>query len=195
LRRGFFFLHSRYHASAWLQGRLAMLRVLAVVGVLAIIVAVAAAVFFFGGFYNVAASAEDPALVKSALALVRRASIQRHAKDKPPGPLEDTGMIRSGARAYSERGCVNCHGGPGVEWAKFSEGMRPDPPDLKELVNDRTPEQLFWVIKNGIDMTAMPSFGAIEVPDQEIWGIAAFVKKLPTVSDEDFKSWTAPANR
>jgi len=73
--------------------------------------------------------------------------------------------------------------------------MRPDPPDLKELVNDRTPEQLFWVIKNGIDMTAMPSFGAIEVPDQEIWSIAAFVKKLPTVSDEDFKSWTAPANR
>jgi hypothetical protein len=37
---------------------------------------------------------------------------------------------------------------------------------------------LFWVIKNGINMTGMPSFGAINVPDQEIWTIVAFVKKL-----------------
>jgi hypothetical protein len=50
---------------------------------------------------------------------------------------------------------------------------------------------LFWVVKNGINMTGMPSFGAIDVPDQEIWSIVAFVKKLPTVSDEDFKTWTA----
>ena len=32
-------------------------------------------------------------------------------------------------------------------------------------------------------MTGMPSFGAIEVPDQEIWSIVAFVKKLPSVTD------------
>ena len=49
------------------------------------------------------------------------------------------------------------------------------------------------MIKNGIDMTGMPSFGAIEVPAQEIWSIAAFVKKLPSVSEEDYKAWTAAA--
>jgi hypothetical protein len=31
------------------------------------------------------------------------------------------------------------------------------------------------------------------VPDQEIWSIVAFLKKLPTVSEEDFKAWSAPA--
>jgi hypothetical protein len=77
-----------------------------------------------------------------------------------------------------------------VDWAKFSEGMHPGPPDLKELANETSPQELFWVIKNGINMTGMPSFGAIDVPDQEIWSIVAFVKKLPTVSDEDFKTWT-----
>ena len=61
-----------------------------------------------------------------------------------------------------------------------------DPPDLKEIANERTPPQLFWVIKNGINMTGMPSFGAIEVSDDEIWTIVAFVKKLPSVSDDDF---------
>jgi hypothetical protein len=29
------------------------------------------------------------------------------------------------------------------------------------------------------------------VPDREIWTIVAFVKKLPSVSDDDFKAWTA----
>jgi Cytochrome C oxidase, cbb3-type, subunit III len=167
-----------------------MVRFLALIGVLAIIVDIAAAVFAFGGFYNVAALVDEPAIVKSALAYIRKASVERHAKDKPPGSLEDAMMVQSGARAFRERGCTNCHGGPGVEWAKFSEGLRPDPPDLKDLVNERTPAQLFWVVKNGIHMTGMPSFGAIEVPDQEIWSIVAFIKKLPTVSDEDFKRWT-----
>ena len=40
-------------------------------------------------------------------------------------------------------------------------------------------------------MTGMPSFGQIRVPDQEIWSIAAFLKKLPGLSDQDYKSWTA----
>ena len=53
--------------------------------------------------------------------------------------------------------------------------------------------ELFWVIKNGINMTGMPSFGPIGVPDQEIWSIAAFLKKLPIVSDQDYKTWTAPS--
>jgi hypothetical protein len=37
----------------------------------------------------------------------------------------------------------------------------------------------------------MPSFGLIEVPDREIWTIVAFVKKLPSVSEADFKDWSA----
>jgi hypothetical protein len=38
----------------------------------------------------------------------------------------------------------------------------------------------------------MPGFGATGVPDQEIWSIVAFVKKLPSVSDADFKAWATP---
>jgi hypothetical protein len=38
---------------------------------------------------------------------------------------------------------------------------------------------------------ARASCVAIEVPDQEIWTITAFVKELPSVRDDDFKAWTA----
>jgi mono/diheme cytochrome c family protein len=166
------------------------LKTLALIGLLAIFTAIVAGVFFFGGFYSVAGTAGEPEVVKWALSKVRQASVVRHAKDRPPGSLDDSAAVQAGARAFSERGCVNCHGAPGVNWAKFSEGLRPDPPDLKEVADQRSPEQLFWVIKNGINMTGMPSFGLIEVPDQEIWTIVAFVKKLPNVSEADFKAWT-----
>jgi hypothetical protein len=170
-----------------------MMKFLAFIGLLAILGAIAAAIYFFGGYYSVAGTAAESTLAASALGRIRDASIARHAKDNPPPSLNDQAVVQAGARAFSERGCVHCHGGPGVEWAKYAEGLHPDPPDLKELANEDTPQQLFWVIKNGINMTGMPSFGAIGVPDQEIWSIVAFVKKLPSVSDDDFKAWTAPA--
>jgi mono/diheme cytochrome c family protein len=166
-----------------------VLKCLALIGLLAILTVIGTAVFFFGGYYSVATTAKEPRVVHWALAKVRMASVGRHATDSPPATLDSPAMQRAGARAYSERGCINCHGGPGVEWAKFSEGLRPDPPDLKDLVKERTPAQLFWVIKNGINMTGMPNFG--EAPDQELWSIVAFLKKLPTVSDEEFKTWSA----
>jgi mono/diheme cytochrome c family protein len=169
-----------------------MVKFLALIGFLAIVGAIAAAVFFFGGFYSVAGTADEPAIVKWILVHVRTASIAKHAKDKPPMSLDDPTVVKAGAKAFAERGCANCHGAPGVSWAKFSEGLKPDPPDLKDLANERDPEQLFWVIKNGINMTGMPSFGMIEVPDRDIWSIVAFIKKLPSVSEADYKSWTAP---
>ena len=170
------------------------MRLLAFIGLIAILAVIAAAVFFLGGYYSVAGSVEDPKIVSWVIAHVRAASVARHAGENPPPRLGDEAQtVRAGARAFMTRGCVNCHGGPGVQWAKFSEGLRPEPPDLKDLANERSPQELFWVIKNGIRMSGMPSFGAIEVPDSEIWTIAAFVKKLPTVSDDDFKAWTAGA--
>ena len=165
---------------------------LAAIGALAIIVAVVAGAFFFGGFYSVAGTAEDPAFVKWALIQVRTASIARHAQDRPPADLNDQARVQAGARAFAAQGCANCHGAPGVEWAKYSEGLHPDPPDLKKVVNDRTPAELFWVVKNGINMTGMPSFALAGAKDEDIWSIAAFLKKLPTVSEADYKAWTAP---
>jgi mono/diheme cytochrome c family protein len=168
------------------------MRLLTIIGALAVLGSVAAAIFLFGGFYSVAALPE-PAPIAWALVHVREASIDRHAEKQPPIPLDDPALIEAGARAFATRGCLLCHGGPGVKWAKFTEGMQPFPPDLKEIVGERQPRQLFWVIEHGVKMTGMPSFGAIGVDEKEIWSIVAFLKRLPTVSDAEFKTWTASA--
>lgn len=168
------------------------MRILAMIGALAIIVGGGAAIFLFGGFYSVAGTAEDPAIVRWALIQIRTASINRHAHDQPPTTINDPATMQAGAKAFAVRGCVNCHGAPGVNWAKYSEGLHPDPPDLKEIVDHRSPSQLFWVVKNGVNMTGMPSFALAGAKDEEIWSIVAFLKKLPSVSDTDYKAWSAP---
>ncbi|MGH6797763.1 MAG: c-type cytochrome [Roseiarcus sp.] len=168
------------------------MRFLAFIGALAIIGAIAAAIFFFGGFYNVAETEDNPAIVDWALASVRGASVVANATDPAPANLDDAETVQAGARVYSTIGCVNCHGAPGVKWAKFSEGLKPVPADLKAMAKERTAPQLFWAIKNGIKFTGMPSFGLAGASDQDIWSIVAFVKKLPTVSNDDYKTWTAP---
>jgi mono/diheme cytochrome c family protein len=167
------------------------MRLLAIIGLLGIIGGIGAAVFFFGGFYGISAVPQDPAIVTWALTHVRNASIDRHAVETPSVSLTDPAVIAAGAKAFAQRGCVSCHGGPGADWAKFSEGLRPDPPDLKELADELQPRHIFWVVKNGINMTGMPSFGRIGVEDKEIWSIAAFVKQLPKVTDEQFKAWSS----
>ena len=168
------------------------MRTLAVIGALAIIVAIGAAVFFFGGYYSVAESEDNPAIVDWALASIRGASVAGHATETPPTSLDDSATVKAGARTYATIGCVNCHGGPpNANWAKWSEGLKPVPADLKVMAKERTASQLFWAIKNGIKFTGMPSFGLAGASDDQIWSIVAFIKKLPTVSDEDYKTWTA----
>src|SRR5689334_8038478 len=99
------------------------MRLLALIGALAIIVGVAAAVFFFGGFYSVAATNPEPAPVSWALVKVRMASVDHNATQPPPSGFDSPEKVQAGAKAFATRGCTNCHGGPGVEWQKFSEGL------------------------------------------------------------------------
>jgi mono/diheme cytochrome c family protein len=169
------------------------MRFLAAIGALAIILALIAGIYFLGGFYNVAATADDPAPVKWALIRTRTASIasQASASVKPSFSLEDPAAIQQGARDFAKAGCVNCHGAPGAKWAKFSEGLNPDPPDLKDIAKDTSVGEIFWVVRNGIRMTGMPSFAKAGLSDDDIWHIATFVKAIPKVSDADYQNWTA----
>ena len=170
------------------------MRLLAAIGALGIVIAIAAAGYFFGGFYNVSALNEDNPVVARAIARVRDASIARHAPAQTAVSVDDPAIIQAGAKAFAARGCVNCHGAPGADWAKFAEGLRPEAADLNEVAKNDSVGHIFWVVKNGINMTGMPSFEKAGASDDEIWKIAAFVKKLPAVKPEDYKAWSTSGN-
>jgi hypothetical protein len=99
------------------------MRTLAVIGALAIVIAVGTAVFFFGGYYNVAASEPDPGIVNWALVKVRMASIDRRAGLTSPVDLDSPEVVRAGARAFSERGCHKLPRRAGREMAEVLRGL------------------------------------------------------------------------
>ncbi len=164
------------------------MRILAVIGALAIVVAIGAAVAAFGGYINLAANVEDPAPLAWVIKHVREASVARYAPKDMTIALDDA-SVQAGAKAYAARGCANCHGEPGGTWQKFSEGLNPSPPDLAEAGKNDDPAQIFYIIKSGIKATGMPSFGAIGADDKEIATIVAFIKKLSSVKEDDYKKW------
>jgi mono/diheme cytochrome c family protein len=166
-----------------------MTRFFAVVGVLAVFCAAALAVFFFGGFYDVAAAAGPGPVLGRALAAMREASIERHAR--PMGfavSLDDPSEIQKGAYEFREEGCIHCHGAPGVKPERFAQGMDPKPPDLMRENHD--PSEAFWVVTNGLQFTGMPAFGA-HMPQDERVAVVALLAHAKSVTPEDFAAWSA----
>ncbi|MDJ0366485.1 cytochrome c [Hymenobacter sp. H14-R3] len=55
----------------------------------------------------------------------------------------------------------------------------------KAVVMQWTDAELFWIVKNGIRDTGMPGLGPTH-GDEEMWGVAAFVRQLPDRSPQDY---------
>ena len=112
-------------------------------------------------------------------------SVRYHAKGISVPPLEDEQMVMEGFRHYREM-CVGCHLAPGIRSTEIRKGLMPEPPKLQEAVEEWKPNELFWVIKNGVKMTGMPAWGPTH-SDQKIWAMVAFLEKLPHMTVEQYK--------
>ena len=120
-----------------------------------------------------------------ALNTTMRRSVAAQAASVGQPPVFTHDMMHEGFEHYDEM-CTACHGGPGIERSDIGKGLNPRAPDLAEAVKAWTSRQLFWIIKHGVKMTGMPSFGATH-DDDEVWSIVAFVEKLPQLSPEQYQ--------
>ena len=146
----------------WIK-TLVVLALLAVVGVFVM----------FSGIYSVAATRPHSRIMQWMLATAAVQSIRLQARrDKGVDLPDDEKSLRNGYASYDSM-CVPCHGGPGV------------PPDLQEVVKNRKPEEIYWVIKNGIKDAGMPAAGPSH-DERDIRELTAFVMKLGTMSTTDY---------
>jgi mono/diheme cytochrome c family protein len=156
---------------------------LTVVATLAILAALFVA-FVYSGVYDVAATAPDSGLVAWALETTAHASVERRAEEVEVPPLDRPEQLAEGLVHYHEM-CVTCHGAPGVPASEIGKGLNPFPPELAEEAGEEGPEELFWIVKNGIKMTGMPAFGTTH-SDEQLWAIVAFMRTLPETSAEEY---------
>lgn len=156
-------------------------------GTLLLLVLIALIVILTGG-YNVAATDRHNPIVGWALTTTMRNSVQGAADDIAAPAQFTPAMIEAGAGEYKAM-CAHCHGGIGESRAEWAETIRPIPPALAHAAARWSPEEVFWLVKHGVKMSGMPAFGPTH-DDATVWNIAAFVKAMPEMSEEQYASYS-----
>lgn len=145
--------------------------------------------FAYSGAYDVGADAPHWSITKTLIASVRERSVEHRAHNLKTPDLNDPARILRGAGHYSEM-CTGCHLSPAKSDSEIRPGLYPTPPNLSEAAVD--PREAFWTIKHGIKMSGMPAWGTTH-DDEAIWDMVAFVRRLPRMSDDEYREIVAAA--
>jgi len=138
----------------------------------------------YSGLYDISADTHHWGLAYQVFETARVRSVKAHATGiVPPVGLDDESKIITGVEHFADH-CAVCHGAPGVPKSDISNGLYPRPPELAVSATRYTDAELFWVVKHGIKMTGMPSWG--DHSDDEIWATVAFLRKLPELTPGDY---------
>jgi mono/diheme cytochrome c family protein len=168
-------------------------------GVLATLVALAAAAFVavWFGFVPARADAPPPALETWAAHRALDATIDRE-QPQPPypyGPVTDA-TLAAGAKLYMAN-CSVCHGSGVGEASNVARGLYVRAPQFaRHGVDDDPAGETYWKIEHGIRFTGMPSYAGT-LSEEQIWQIAYFLKngtetgtvKMPAAAE---KAWMSP---
>ncbi|MGE5409318.1 MAG: c-type cytochrome [Clostridiales bacterium] len=149
-------------------------------------------IYVYSGIFDVSAMVPHSKLTLWALNTARDRSIAHNTDNDVKVPdLRDSSLIKMGFVHYREM-CISCHGAPGVERDEIGKGLYPRGPNLSNSAKEFSPQQLFWITRNGLKMSGMPAFGKTH-PDDKIWAIVAFTKKLANMSKEQYLEFVKEA--
>ena len=141
---------------------------------IAVIVPLGAFAFVKSGIYNVGASHPHTKLSTWLTHETMIHSVRRYAQGSVAPERTSTAQLVTGFCAY-ETHCVACHGAAGVARQQWVSGLEPQPPYLLDVTQRFTTPQLFWIVKNGIKMTGMPSWRD-SLSDREIWNVVGWLE-------------------
>lgn len=133
--------------------------------------------FVYLGIYNISALEQHTTPVFRLLETAMGYSVRQRAEHIEVPDLSRPDWRRAGLGLY-EQHCRQCHGAPGVGPEPFALGMLPLPAAIVEVARERPPEDIFWLIKNGVKMSGMPAW-KYRLSEEEIWQITAFVEYAP----------------
>lgn len=159
----------------------------------------AAATVMYSGLVDVAADEPHSDLVYWFLEETRENAIKNAAQDIVVPDLSDPELLLTGGSDY-EFMCSSCHLKPEQSESDMSLGLYPAPPNLNIAAKShigkehgdgaQSDRKNFWVIKHGIKASGMPSWGKTH-DDERIWAMVAFIKRLPTLTPEQYQILTA----
>lgn len=144
-----------------------------------------------GAFYLVSlrglSAREEPSGVEKWIARrVRMAAVPRDAEQRA-NPVPNTPEVLAAARAHWADHCASCHGNDGSGESMMGKRTYPPAPDMRlPETQSMSDGALFYIIQNGVRMTAMPAWGGGAAHDEEdSWKLVRFIRHLPQLSFEE----------
>lgn len=91
-------------------------------------------------------------------------------------PVEATGDSILGGQEIYAGNCRVCHGENGEGDGPGAFGLDPEPANLNDRVPGRTDGELFWIVTNGSEGTAMPGWeGTLSEDDR--WNVVNYLRE------------------
>ncbi len=150
------------------------------------------AVVELGAFNASASKPHEPLVYWSTHETMIRSVEQRAAGIAAPARFT-AAQVQAGLATYQER-CAMCHGGPATDRQPWVAGLNPTPPYLVDSARHWSKPQLYWIIKHGLKMTAMPAWQDV-LSDQEVWNTVALLEAMPDLSPEAYLKMVQAADR
>ncbi|HKU87588.1 MAG TPA: c-type cytochrome [Casimicrobiaceae bacterium] len=140
----------------------------------------------WSGIVNIGASTGHWAITDWFLHWSMRNTVRTYAALTVQAPaIDPTGLVS--AAGHFAATCATCHGAPGERPSPVMQSATPDAPDLMQTAGTWNDKELFWIIRNGIKFTPMPAWPALSRED-EVRRMAAFVRRLPTMTPETYRT-------
>lgn len=166
--------------------------VAATLAVVAVLAGGAGFVFWRSGWYDIGAIDQHWQPTYTLLEQALRHSVRHQAREVLTPPLTGA-MAQRGAQVYAQH-CVQCHGAPGVAPDMAALALQPSPGPLVHMGRRWQPNELYWLVSNGVKMTGMPAW-RFRLSEAEIWAVVAFIDELPKLSPADGKLMLTDAGR
>jgi len=102
-------------------------------------------------------------------------------------PLQNSAAVLAEARAHWADHCATCHANDGSGDTILGKHTSPPAPDMRLDATQRlTDGELFYVIQNGIRLTAMPAWSSGSAHDDEdSWKLVHFIRHLPQLTPQE----------
>ena len=132
---------------------------------------------------------EHPTGMEERLArLAHRAAIPADAKQRR-NPIPDSSEVLAEARAHWADHCAGCHANDGSGDTQIGKRTYPPSPDMRLAeTQELTDGELFYIIQNGVRLTAMPAWASnSEHGEHDSWKLVRFIRHLPQLTFDEKK--------
>ena len=151
-----------------------------------IVIAVAGAALVLGSARGFSARQQPTAIEAWLARTARSAAIPAHARTAV-NPVPSTPQTLADARAHWADHCAVCHANNGSGDTIMGRRTYPPAPDMRLPATQRLSDgELFYIIENGVRLTAMPAWGGGSAHgEQESWKLVRFIRHLTHLTAEE----------